>query len=423
MNSLGVFVEKMETGEVRELPWGQREPVYGQVCEALEESFDGVGVVAVWRPPFLAGELEPGARDGVYAYHFHSVGEVDTADSVLETLKLVFEDPTPMSFAHFYDTVRSPAVIEYVDPLMERLVLTGELEPTAVKTMAKFLAMRAPDREPVKLGLALMGSLSGADTEELEVLTRISLCEEFTLFGAVALAQKMERPTKRLWWIAKRVHGWGRIHLVRILANRVTPEIQRWLVSEGYSNTVGIGYLACLCAERGDLLSFLSVDEVDENVLKGAGEILGWLTEPGQGEEMDDYADGAVAVERYLQHLQNSGANSIDRVLALVRILDFLEDEEADWDSRVAVGWTLEKRKKHSKTIHGLLFKAPLEHLVCRALKGPSATRRLEGVQVTELLPEELGGEWVRAALSAAKTKEDRPKVVDLIQRVSTRWD
>ena len=419
MNSLEGFVEKMEAGELGELPWGRREPVYGQVCGALEETPEGAEVFAVGKPPFLSGELEPGARDGVYAYHFHSVGEVETADAVLDALKVVLEDPTPDAFARFYDAVRSPAVIEYVDPLLERLVLTGELDPTAVKTMAMFLAMRAPDREPVKLGLALLGTLSGVDKEELKVLTRLSLCEEFTLFGAVALVQKMERPTKRLWWIAKRVHGWGRIHLVRILANRVTPEIQRWLVAEGYANTVGVGYLACLCAERGELLSFLSVDEVDQDVLKGAGEILGGLTEPGQGEEMDDYADGAAAVERYLQHLQNSGATSLDRVLALVRILDFLEDEEADWDSRVAVGWTLEKRKKHSKSIHGLLFKP----LLCGALKGPSGTRRFEGVQVMELLPEEFGGEWVGAALSAAKSKEDRPKVVDLIESVSSRWE
>ena len=137
--------------------------------------------------------------------------------------------------------------------------------------------------------------------------------------------------------------GWGRIHVVERLARTENSEIKDWLLREGYRNSVMYEYLAYTCATAGGLLSALSEDSVDQELLTSAGEILSALIAGGPAECIDDYEDGALAVEMYLGHMESS-AETLDDGMRVRTIKLFLGDEATDWDSRAERGWTNERR-------------------------------------------------------------------------------
>jgi hypothetical protein len=119
-------------------------------------------------------------------------------------------------------------------------------------------------------------------------------------FCAVALSNLSNDPEPSLWRLARNVNGWGRIHVVERLAQTENPEIKNWLLREGYRNSVMYEYLAYTCAVAGGLLSALSEDTVDRELLTSTGEILAALIAGGPAENIDDYEDGALAVEMFL---------------------------------------------------------------------------------------------------------------------------
>ncbi len=59
-----------------------------------------------------------------------------------------------------------------------------------------------------------------------------------------------------------------------VLKGPENPVIKRWLLREGFRNSVMYEYLAATCARAGGLLAALGDDDVDRELLTGAGEIL-----------------------------------------------------------------------------------------------------------------------------------------------------
>jgi len=74
------------------------------------------------------------------------------------------------------------------------------------------------------------------------------------------------------------------------------------MLREGYSNSVMVEYTAYSCATAGRLRAALEQPSVDVALLAGAGDIIVALIAGGPAENIDDYADAAVVVERYLHH-------------------------------------------------------------------------------------------------------------------------
>src|SRR5207248_2725531 len=110
--------------------------------------------------------------------------------------------------------------------------------------------------------------------QDMEIFRTLGRHEEFTLFCAVGLANACDDGETQLWELAKHVDGWGRIHLVERLSKTENPEIKDWLLREGYKNSVMYEYLAYPCAVGGGLLAALEADEVDDDLLLSAAEII-----------------------------------------------------------------------------------------------------------------------------------------------------
>jgi hypothetical protein len=283
----------------------------------------------------------PGAMDGVATHH---MGESENDEAVRKTVELVLaysRQPTATNKAAVYQHVIDAQIVSIIDPVIEALVSEEGIGHDRLYELARSFVTEAPDREPVKFGIAILGIFrQPADQELFQTLGRH---DEFTLFCAVALTNSSEDHDEALWTLARNVTGWGRIHVVERLARTENPTIKNWLLREGFRNSIMYEYLAGTCARAGGLLAVLSGDRVDRELLIAAGEIIQALIAGGPAEGIDDYEDARPVIESYLGHMASS-ADTIKDFLHVNSIKGFLDEEDSRWAGCYDAGWTAECR-------------------------------------------------------------------------------
>jgi len=329
------------------MPWDQRPSIYEHIRSHVDSDQPGLTEGGDTLPDEDRINADSqirwaaGAMDGVMGHH---MGEGDNEPLVRKAVDLVLgycKSPTAKTKAALYQHVIEGNTLPLIDPIVETLVGNDQLDHQRLYELAYSFVTEAPDREPVKIGIAVLGLYRNPENELLfQILGRH---EEFTLFCAVALSNLSDDAEPSLWTLARNVSGWGRIHVVERLSQTQNPEIKNWLLRDGYRNSVMYEYLAYTCATTGGLLSALSEDTVDRDLLTSAGEILAALIAGGPAESIDHYEDGAVTIEMFLGHIESS-AETLDDFIHVHTIKWFLDDEDADWDSRAQRGWTSEQR-------------------------------------------------------------------------------
>jgi len=289
-------------------------------------------------PPSDSGlRWAPGALDGVMGHH--AVPDDDgRAPRVAELLAKAFKRQTRRRLRAIENALVDASVLGIVDHVLEELIRT-KADAAAVRRVGLWLAGSSPHREPVKMGLALLG-IAGLDAH-IDVVQTLGAHNEFTLFAATALRNGLAKPDSELRALAASVDGWGRIHCVERLRNTEDPQIRSWLLREGYRNSIMYEYTALIAAETGGLLAALGQEPVDRQLLTAAGEILSALIRGGPTEDIRNYADGADATERYLTLMQ-SRAESLDDYLAVAAIRDFVGADER-WAVDLP-GWSVGRR-------------------------------------------------------------------------------
>ncbi|MGL6251986.1 MAG: hypothetical protein ACRC3F_13760 [Billgrantia desiderata] len=268
----------------------------------------------------------PGALDGAFGHHGGGGTAKQVAAAVLRALRTLTQKATSKNAAALYATLCKHATLEYIDPLLAAVMGDERLKPERLHAIAQWLVTHAPDREPVKVGVALLGLFRAE--EDRDLLLTLGRHEEFTLYVAVALSNVEERHERTLWQLAQHVTGWGRIQIIERLAGTQDEHIRAWLLREGYRNDIMVEYTALICATTGDLLSALRLPEPDDALLRGAGEILSALIHgrAGPAEGIGEYSQGAETAELYLEHLQNREA-TLEQFLVVSTIKQFLEEE------------------------------------------------------------------------------------------------
>ena len=290
------------------------------------------------------GELRwvAGGMDGAFGHHGGGGGDARRARKLHGALRAVLRDLSPAALKRFYELLLDGSAIDAMDPLLDRAAERQDLAADRLGELARWIARNAPDREPVKVALALLGAAGGP--EDIELVTTLGRHEELTLYAAVALMKiGGDRAEELLFHLAQQVTGWGRIHLVERLAGTGSSAIQAWMLREGYRNDVMVEYLAHVCATTGGLRLALEADEIDPALLTGAGELLAALIAGGPAEDMDDYDDGAAVVDRYLHHL-GAEPRQLDQLVIVDQIGRFLEGD-GDWAARASRDWTPARRE------------------------------------------------------------------------------
>jgi hypothetical protein len=278
-----------------------------------------------------------GGFDGAFGHHGGGGSEKDRAKMLYRALSVALDDAAPVKLQKLYDHLLDGSVLDFIDPILALIVEKQDLDAGRLHQLAVWLAEKAPDRGAVKFAIALFGVIPGTDHSDL--LLTLGKHEELTLYVAVALSNREgDAAEAKLFELAKSVEGWGRISTVERLAKTSDPTIKAWMLREGFRNRIMTEYLAYTCASAGGLRRELQSETVDAPLLQGAGDIIRALITGGPAESIDDYADGAIVVERYLQHLGDE-PKDLPQLLVVDQIHRFL-GEEADWGAREKRGWT-----------------------------------------------------------------------------------
>ena len=286
-----------------------------------------------------------GALDGVFGHHMGASKPGDVSRRVqklLDALKQLLREATDSNLNLLYEAVLEESLLPIADAfqteLLKKFVPSHKVK---LAQIGRYFVAGGDHREATKFGILLL-EVAGtrSDTALLETL---ALNDEFTLFAALAIAHVADNPENALWNIAKRVHGWGRIQVVERLCEARNPEIQAWMLREGFRNEVMDGYLAGICARTGNLHRALDSSKIDVQLLDGAAGIIRALIEGGPADSIDDYADAPAAIRSYLSHVLKVDGLGLDHFLCVSEILQFLSNEEG-WESRLSKGWSRELR-------------------------------------------------------------------------------
>jgi hypothetical protein len=324
-----------------ERPWQAGTSIYDHIQRHLSPDGQGLTEGGARLPDEKDdGELKwvAGGLDGAFGHHGGGGAKKDRARMLHRALAVVLEDASAAKVRKLYQQILDDSAIDYIDPLLQLVVEKGDLDARRLEELAVWLATNSPDRQPVKIALALLGVIPGADRSDL--LLTLGSHEELTLYAAVALANSGgDGAERKLLALARQVHGWGRISIVERLADTADPIIKAWMLRDGYRNSIMVEYLAYTCASAGGLRAELEKESADPVLLRGAGEIIRALIAGGPAQDIDDYADGAVVVERYLHHVDRA-VRAIEHLVTASHIEGFLDGKKADWKAREGRGWT-----------------------------------------------------------------------------------
>lgn len=302
-----------------------------------------------------------GALDGVMGHH--GPGSTEKGEAVLAALRAAGKAPSSGNLKSLYFLLLEEGTLSSIDPVLTSIRQDPSAPLEMYYKIAMWLATKSPDREPVKFGIALLGIFVQAPSDLLLVLGRH---DEFTLYAVVALVNTLpeERRDSVLWHLAKQVHGWGRIHIVERLSATTDPDIQAWLLREGYKNSIMQEYLAYACAAGGNLLQALRVENPDAALLRGAGDILVALVGGGPAESFTSYEDGAEATRLYVDHMAHMAPSDLDHFLSLSQLKRFVDETDRDWTELERIGWNAEIRQQLSVAIAPILAHAEWKALI-----------------------------------------------------------
>lgn len=281
----------------------------------------------------------PGALDGVLGHHAGPADADRQARTVTDAFLKACRRPTKKRLRDLHSAVSTDGVLEYLDAAIE-LLAQAQPDRARLHDVARWLATTAPHRSAVKVGIAMLG-VSGLD-HDVDVVRVLGAHDEFTLFAAVALKNGLDDPDSELWALAAAVDGWGRIQCVEQLRDTQDAAIRSWILREGFRNSVMYEYLAYIAATTGDLLSALRVEAPDRELLTAAGEIIEALVQGGPAQDLEDYEEGADAVEAYLTHMTGR-AETLGDYHAVDAIQSFLS-RDAPWEELSRQGWTATRR-------------------------------------------------------------------------------
>ncbi len=223
-----------------------------------------------------------GALDGVGIYHmgFSEISDESyalMADAVQAADRKDFNKADEL-FIRLGE--KGASAISLIDPL-QSYIMDHQEELTAgnIYEYGFHALVDSSDKECVKYGLSLLELFDTDSHKELkEIIRTIGLSDEFSIF-AIFVMLRWEDGNNEVWQLAKKIHGWGRIHAVERL-EPASVEIKRWLLLEGVHNRIMPAYSALTCWRKSDAETILRNDPTREE-FSGIRDMIGELLDEG----------------------------------------------------------------------------------------------------------------------------------------------
>lgn len=200
------------------------------------------------------------------------------------------------------------------------------LSPEGLGAFAQSYLKEGHSIEGMKFALAVLETLDVEPEGEFrEIITTLALSEEFTLFTLFIIASWPDG-TQVIFDLAKKLHGWGRIHAVSMLRPE-NEEMKDWMLHEGWKNDVLPDYVAMACIRRGGLLKVLEQDYIDTHEFKNAQSLINAAGTLGDLPSLKKYKHIGSLLTAYLNHA-NRLADELEDYNSILQLKSFVEADE-----------------------------------------------------------------------------------------------
>lgn len=268
-----------------------------------------------------------GAWDGVSIYHmgFDKPSE-KSRDLMEKAVQAASDGDFDDADALFIELGRIMSATSGIDAIQNFIIdNSDELNPENVFDYAYHSVVDSTDRECVKYGLSLLELFDTDSSDDLkDVVRTIGLSDEFTIF-AIYVMWHWENGNDEVFELAKKVHGWGRIHAVERIEPE-TDEIRHWMLVDGVHNQVLPAYSALTCWQKSDAAALLHGNLTREE-FSGIRDIIGGLLDEGPVPGISEIENGDDHILLFLDKARNL-ASDIDDYEAIRSIRIHFEDEE-----------------------------------------------------------------------------------------------
>ena len=202
-----------------------------------------------------------GAQDGITFFHTNMTSDQFLISYLVKLFSTdcKYKKGERVKLINEYLSSSDIHILSSIDELRAQLSDDHKIDREMVFQIAYELVMASEHIEAVKLGLSLLDLFYHYEQVAglVETVLLLALCEEFTLYINTFLIDSLKDPNKIRFRLARHTKGWGKIFLVRSLEND-SPEINKWLLEEGFENDVSSGYLANNIVEKTDYLSYIT---------------------------------------------------------------------------------------------------------------------------------------------------------------------
>lgn len=175
-------------------------------------------------------------------------------------------------------------------------------DPERVQETGRRLVRHSPERCSALVGLALLATDRSA--EDLPLLRTIGLLSDSLGPLAVTALERRRGGEEALLWLAQRVFGWGRIHVVEALGRQPGPAARHWLLRHACNGDELSGYFAGKVATAAQLHEAVTGKEIDDDLVDHTGRLLARLTQcNGMGMTLEDYPPAPHVLAAHAAHL------------------------------------------------------------------------------------------------------------------------
>jgi len=277
----------------------------------------------------------PGAMDGIGVYHMGGSRDLKTETERIVCLIRKYLKTGDVSLINDIEVALTEhRALFLVDPLLQSIRENKDsIDINKLIEFAVSLVKTSENTELVKLGISFLGLFDLGKYESINnIVAIIALCDEFTLFSVVA-ASKWSDGTGLIFWIAQRVNGWGKIHAIERLEPE-TEKIRDWILRNGCSNGVMDAYLGLTCAVKGNLISALRKDHIDDELFDSISTVIGAMLDEGPVDGISEYEHAQEALEQYLRHA-NDHAFSLSHLWIVLSVQLWAKGAEVDYAGEV----------------------------------------------------------------------------------------
>ena len=270
----------------------------------------------------------PGMIDGGGVFGHYSPDNAEKeATQIVKLMKQYLRKNKRSYLDEMEEIITKTGALSVVDPIHNGIMKSrDDMDLQKLIELGFDLAKTSHDVNLVKLGISLLGLFELGENENvLDVVKTLALYDELTLYSAVA-ASRWSNGNDVVFWIAKRVDGWGKIQAVERLQPE-TDEIREWILRDGCSNGIMDAYLGLTCAEKGGLIAALRKKTMDDELFESVSVIIDALLDEGPVDGISKYDHAEEALMLYMRHAKEKAVN-LRHFWYILNIRLFMEDSE-----------------------------------------------------------------------------------------------